>query len=132
MNSNLVRKLIISLFLFLQVFTYALASGVIINGQLLSKNELTVLEHNIGTRILPGNYLSDGDCWVNLTNGQSGCLSNTVGSYGANDTDIYNSRYGSGETNSQQDWSHWSDAAGGSVGGTGDGCVYTSFGWSNC
>ncbi len=60
--------------------------------------------------------------------GQSGCLSKTVGNYGANDTDIYNSRYGSGETNSQQDWSHWSDAAGGSVGGTGDGCVYTSFG----
>jgi hypothetical protein len=44
----------------------------------------------------------------------------------------YISRYGSGEWNGKGDWNHWSNAAGGAVGGTGDGCIYTTFGWSNC
>ena len=30
------------------------------------------------------------------------------------------------------DWNHWSNAAGGAVGGSADGCIYTTFGWSNC
>jgi hypothetical protein len=41
---------------------------------------------------------------------------------------------GSGSQYSDGSWIHSSNVAGGSVGGTGDGCVYTSVGggWSNC
>lgn len=102
-----------------------LGSGdVYVNGQQLSRVEIRRLEHDIGTRIAPGHYLYDSasGCWHNQTNGTSGCLSGD-GSYG--------SRYGSGYHNAQS-WNHWSNAAGGGVGGTADGCVYTTFGWSNC
>jgi len=46
----------------------------------------------------------------------------------------YNSRYGSGSQYSDGSWIHSSNAAGGSVGGTSDGCIYTNVGggWSNC
>lgn len=100
------------------------ASEVIINGQLLNREQITMLENSIGTRIVPGNYISNGDCWVNLSNGASGCLSNGSG-------DRF-SRYGSGSRSANGDWNHWSDAAGGGVGGTSDGCIYTTYGWSNC
>jgi hypothetical protein len=104
--------------------TASSATHVIINGYQLNDRELASLEAQLGTRVTPGYYLVDyrSGCWINQSNGQRGCLGNS-GSY--------TSRYGSGERNSRGDWSHWSDYAGGSVGGTGDGCVY-AFGWSNC
>ena len=97
-----------------------MASNVMINGYWLDTYELAALERQIGMRVMPGVYLADGVCWVNLTTGQQGCLG------GAGDV---HSRYGSGERNAQGDWSHWSNMAGG--GGTADGCVY-AFNWSNC
>ncbi|MGD8593488.1 MAG: hypothetical protein PVF82_11680 [Gammaproteobacteria bacterium] len=99
---------------------------VMINGRLLSAQEVTTLERQLGTRVVPGNYLYNAanGCWFNLANGTQGCLGQSVMNYF--------SRYGSGERTSDGSWSHYSGAAGGSVGGTGDGCVYTSFGWSNC
>ncbi len=100
------------------------ASEVVLNGQVLSYQEKAVLEQQIGQAIMPGNYISDGDCWINLSTGANGCLSQrTVNTF---------SRYGSGEYNGAGDWNVWSNAAGGAVGGTSDGCVYTTFGWSNC
>lgn len=99
------------------------ASNVMINGYLLNTYELAALERQIGVRIAPGVYLANQGCWVNLTTGQSGCLGGSSGQY--------SSRYGSGERNSQGNWSHWSDMAGGGVGGTSDGCIY-AFNWSNC
>jgi hypothetical protein len=101
-----------------------LASGVIINGRILSQQEKTSMEMQIGQTIVPGNYISDGDCWMNLSTGASGCLSQqSVNTY---------SRYGSGSYDGAGNWNVYSGAAGGAVGGTSDGCVYTSFGWSNC
>jgi len=46
----------------------------------------------------------------------------------------YNSRYGGGSQYADGSWNHYSSVAGGAVGGTADGCVYTSVagGWSNC
>jgi|TARA_Y100000294_G_scaffold121755_1_gene113227 hypothetical protein len=46
----------------------------------------------------------------------------------------YNTRWAGGNQSSDGSWSHYSGLAGGSVGGTSDGCVYTSIagGWSNC
>ena len=102
----------------------AFASGVVLNGQVLSALEKAAMELQIGQPIPPGNYLSDGDCWVNLSTGSSGCLSQqTVDTY---------SRYGSGSYDAAGNWNVYSGAAGGAVGGTSDGCVYTTFGWSNC
>lgn len=100
-------------------------SSVAINGYTLTLSELRALELEIGTQVEPGNYLVNfnNGCWINLNNGASGCSTGT--------TDVY-SRYGSGSRDSEGNWNHWSDAAGGAVGGTSDGCVYTTFGWSNC
>lgn len=102
------------------------ASNVIINGQPLSLGELAALEVQLGTRIAPGNYLFNpqNGCWSNLSTGQSGCLGGGSGAY--------NSRYGSGGRDAHGNWNHWSDLSGGAVGGTSDGCIYTSYGWSNC
>ena len=106
----------------------ALANGlapVAINGTQLTVPQLRQLEAQLGSRIAPGNYLVNArGCWVNLPNGTSGCI-------GQGSTDTF-SRYGSGERTSDGSWNHWSNAAGGAVGGTSDGCVYTTFGWSNC
>lgn len=48
----------------------------------------------------------------------------------------YNSRYGSGSNDGQGNWNHYSKPPGSStgmgVGGTSDGCIYTTTGWSNC
>lgn len=98
---------------------------VFINGQQLRATEVATLEAQLGTRITPGYYAVNfqNGCWTNLSTGASGCLGGSSNSYA--------SRYGSGERNAQGDWSHWSDLAGGGVGGTGDGCYY-AFGWSNC
>jgi hypothetical protein len=100
------------------------ASNVSINGYLLNTAELASLEAQLGTRLMPGAYLynAQNSCWLNTTTGHSGCLNNSG---------IYTSRYGSGERHANGDWSHYSNMAGGGVGGTGDGCVY-AFGWSNC
>lgn len=125
MNTKSTSKtLFLSLLVALQMTNTVYASGVIINGQLLSYAEKTAIEKQIGARIQPGNYVSDGDCWVNMSNGASGCLSSgTVNHF---------SRYGSGERNNQGAWNHWSNLANGGVGGTSDGCIYTTFGYSNC
>lgn len=100
---------------------------VFVNGYELSPYELHAVEIQSGTRIPPGNYIVDGrtGCWAELDSGAGGCPAQTQGG-------SYGSRYGSGEWNGNGDWNHWSDAAGGAVGGTGDGCIYTTFGWSNC
>ena len=108
----------------------ALANGlapapVAINGTQLTVMQLRQLESQLGTRIAPGNYLVNAQgCWLNLTNGTSGCL-------GQGSIDVF-SRHGSGSRNADGSWNHYSEAAGGAVGGTSDGCVYTTFGWSNC
>lgn len=100
---------------------------VYINGYELSAEELYVTEQQLGARVAPGNYLYDGQsgCWMELDSGRSGCPGSAGGG-------SYISRYGSGEWTGNGDWNHWSNAAGGAVGGTGDGCIYTTFGWSNC
>lgn len=108
----------------LMMCSVAAASDVIINGKVLSYSEKSALEQQIGQKIVPGNYLSNGDCWVNLSNGSSGCLSQSS-------VDTF-SRYGSGSYDNKGNWNVWSDAADGAVGGTSDGCIYTSYGWSNC
>ena len=98
-------------------------SNVAINGQRLTTVQLQQLEISIGSQIAPGAYLVDAQgCWVNLSTGQGGCL-------GSVDTF---SRYGSGERTSDGSWSHYSNSAGMGVGGTADGCIYTTTGWSNC
>lgn len=100
---------------------------VYVNGYELSAQELYAVQMQSGMRIPPGNYIVDGQsgCWAELNTGRSGCTGQSGGG-------SYTSRYGSGESNANGDWNHWSNAAGGAVGGTGDGCVYTTFGWSNC
>lgn len=105
---------------------------VYVNGYELTAQELYVAQQSSGTRIPPGNYLYDGQtgCWLELNSGQGGCPGNA--SNGNSGGGSYISRYGSGEWNGNGDWNHWSDAAGGAVGGTSDGCIYTSFGYSNC
>lgn len=104
-------------------------SNVAINGYVLTRAELANLERQLGSQVMPGAYLYNtyNGCWLNTSNGARGCL----GAAGKTNPGIYNSRYGSGERNANGDWSHYSNAAGGGVGGTGDGCVY-AFGWSNC
>lgn len=100
------------------------SSGVAINGQWLTAEQLAVLQWQLGTTVAPGRYLVDPrtGCWANLDTRASGCP-------GGRDT---HSRYGSGERSGDGSWNHWSNAAGGAVGGTADGCVYTTFGWSSC
>lgn len=105
---------------------------VYVNGHELTPQDLYVAQQRSGARIPPGHYLYDGQsgCWVELNSGRGGCPGNTGG--GNSGGGSYMSRYGSGEWNGAGDWNHWSNAAGGAVGGTNDGCIYTSFGWSNC
>ena len=127
------KRVILMLVIFTMVWTsisFAGAYGkfVAINGQVLSQEQIIALESQLGVVIAPGAYLVDpqSGCWMNINTGQHGC-----GVGGGNGGGQYTSRYGSGEWNSNGDWSHYSNAAGGGVGGTGDGCVY-AFGWSNC
>lgn len=54
------------------------------------------------------------------------------GYYDQGDNYDYAGRWGSGSQYSDGSWNHYSEAAGGAVGGTSDGCIYTTFGWSNC
>ena len=99
------------------------ASNVSINGYRLSVQELVGLQRQLGTVIPAGAYVVDQNgCWANLTTGQNGCPG-TVNAY---------SRYGSGERTSDGSWNHYSNSAGMGVGGTSDGCIYTTTGWSNC
>lgn len=98
-------------------------SNVAIDGQRLTTSQLHALEHEIGSRVMPGSYVVNAaGCWLNLSTGASGCL-------GERSTF---SRYGSGERTGDGSWNHWSNAAGAGVGGTADGCIYTTTGWSNC
>lgn len=103
--------------------TEVVMSSVAINGQRLTQAQLQLLELQVGSRIAPGVYiLNSAGCWWNTTTGASGCL----GSY---DT---HSRYGSGERTGDGSWNHYSNSAGMGVGGSSDGCIYTTTGWSNC
>ncbi len=98
---------------------------VSVNGIQLTQAQWRALEATLGGPVPPGHYLTNPQgCWVNLTTGASGCLNGGGG-------DVH-SRYGSGSRDGRGSWNHWSNAAGGAVGGTSDGCIYTSFGWSNC
>ncbi|MFK7916171.1 MAG: hypothetical protein AB8B93_19825 [Pseudomonadales bacterium] len=100
-------------------------SNVSVNGQRLNTQQLQNLERQIGSRVAPGAYLVDGKgCWVNLSDSTSGCLGARSGGY--------LSRHGSGARSANGDWNHYSRSAGMGVGGTGDGCIYTTTGWSNC
>jgi hypothetical protein len=100
-------------------------SDVAINGQRLTSVQLQVLEQQIGSKVAPGIYLADvNGCWLNLSNATSGCL-------GQGSVTTF-SRYGSGERNNNGDWNHYSRSAEMGVGGTSDGCIYTTSGWSNC
>jgi hypothetical protein len=117
-------------FAFLIATLVAHANGrtlVFVNGYELTPEELYSVQLQSGSRIPPGNYIYDGrtGCWAELNSGRSDCPSYAAGG-------SYGSRYGSGEWNGNGDWNHWSNAAGGAIGGTGDGCMYTTFGWSNC
>ena len=105
---------------------------VAINGVQLTVAQVQQLEAQIGTRIAPGVYVVNAmGCWANLTNGTSGCIGQGGAAGGQGTTDVF-SRYGSGSRYSDGSWNHYSDAADGAVGGTSDGCLYTTFGWSNC
>ncbi len=120
--------LIVSLTLAISTLSPALHaqgwSNVAINGQHLTQSQLSALESQVGTRIAPGAYLVDTrGCWMNLSNGTSGCLGGSVDTH---------SRYGSGERTADGSWNHYSRAADMGVGGTSDGCIYTTTGWSNC
>lgn len=98
-------------------------SNVIINGQRLTQHQRAALERSVGGRIPAGVYLVDNNgCWVNVSTGAAGCL---------HQTSTF-SRYGSGERTSDGSWNHYSNSAGMGVGGTSDGCIYTTTGWSNC
>jgi hypothetical protein len=95
---------------------------VSINGVPLAPQQILQLERQLGGRVESGHYLVRADgCWLNTTSGVSGCLGGSS-----------HSRYGSGSRSGTGDWNHWSNAAGGAVGGSADGCIYTTFGWSNC
>lgn len=99
------------------------ASGVAINGVRLTEGQLYALQMQLRALIPAGSYLlAETGCWVNLSTGASGC-------FGAGD---FHSRYGSGERTTDGSWNHYSDAADMGVGGTADGCIYTTSGWSNC
>lgn len=104
---------------------FAGGSDVYINGLQLTVQQKTALQNAIGTYIAPGSYLVDANsgCWYNQSTGASGCPSTG---------NPYVSRYGSGSYDNSGNWNHWSNAAGGGVGGTSDGCIYTTYGWSNC
>ncbi len=100
-------------------------SDVSINGVPLTQAQKGQLEQSIGVEVLPGRYLVNflNGCWMNVDTGAQGCTQAQTG--------IYNSRYGSGERYSDGSWSHYSNIAGGGVGGTADGCIYAGD-WSNC
>ena len=117
--------------------------AVSINGEQLSGAQVAALEAELGMAIPDGNYLVDPEngCWADLTNGTSGCVSDDAGyagdyeyadDYGDAGGGEYVGRWGSGSYDGAGNWNHYSSAAGGAVGGTSDGCIYTTFGWSNC
>ena len=95
-----------------------------VNGMPLSVMELRQLEMQVGSPIYPGNYIVNWwtGCWVNLSTGAQGCQSGQATF----------SRHGSGSRDADGTWNHYSEAAGGAVGGSSDGCIYTTFGWSSC
>lgn len=98
-------------------------SGVVINGQPLNQAQLMQVQIQLGAYIPSGNYLLDASgCWLETISGASGCIGSVS----------VDSRYGSGERASDGSWNHWSNSAGMGVGGTADGCLYTTSGWSNC
>jgi len=77
-------------------------------------------------------YQDTNTAWTNYGGAQQQVSPNAY--YDAQGNYEYNSRYGGGSQYADGSWNHYSSAAGGAVGGTSDGCVYTSVagGWSNC
>ncbi len=105
-------------------------SNVSVNGVPLTQHQLAGLERQLGGRVPAGNYvLAANGCWMNLNSGARGCFGGSNSGNGSGDV---HSRYGSGSRNGNGDWNHWSDLSKGGVGGTSDGCIYTTYGWSNC
>jgi len=107
------------------------------NGEQLSSAQVAALETELGMAIPDGDYLVDPEsgCWANLTTGISGCANESAGyadDYDRSGSGEYVGRWGSGSYDGAGNWNHYSSAAGGAVGGTSDGCIYTTFGWSNC
>jgi hypothetical protein len=50
-------------------------SNVAVNGELLTRDQLYVLQVQLGTAIPDGNYLFDAQgCWLDLTTNISGCI----------------------------------------------------------
>ena len=100
-------------------------SNVATNGYQLSYEELIALQLQLGVQIPAGNYEVDYQtgCWANLSTGQSNC--------GASNSE-YVGRSGSGSYDTQGNWNHYNSVSGFGVGGTSDGCIYTTSGWSNC
>ncbi|MCZ6711343.1 MAG: hypothetical protein O7B25_13365 [Gammaproteobacteria bacterium] len=53
-------------------------SNVAVNGELLTRDQLYVLQVRLGTAIPDGNYLFDNQgCWLDLTTNVSGCIGST-------------------------------------------------------
>lgn len=125
------KILILALILLVDVAPLAVAnpfastdlSPVVINGQRLTRGELELLQSQLGAYIPPGIYLFDvSGCWLKVDTGEAGCLGGMS----------IDSRHGSGERTTDGSWNHWSNSADLGVGGTADGCIYTTSGWSNC
>jgi len=81
MSTKRFTKTALVALLFIPGVSMAYGSGVIINGQPLSYAEKAALEYQIGVQILPGFYVTDGNCWKNLTLGTSGCLGSPGDAY---------------------------------------------------
>ncbi len=128
-------------------------SDVVVNGERLTVEQVTELQEQFGTLLAPGQYAMDDEgCWIHLSTVATGCLGR--GYYG--DGEMGDDRYGpfaddgsgevvgddgsgvyitgdgSGEITNDGSWNVYSDQAEMGVGGTSDGCIYTTEGWSNC
>jgi hypothetical protein len=76
-------------------------TSVAVNGELLTQEQLYVLQAHLGTAIPAGSYLLDEQgCWLNLTNNVSGCVGDTSTQLIENDP----------EQSPIGTWHHYSDA----------------------
>jgi hypothetical protein len=106
-------------------------TGVFINGVELSQMQVAALYRMTGQIPARGHYLVANGCFAHLESGQVGCPRAVQGGYeygGRSPGAGYGYYGGQGGA-----WFHrGSEASGGySVGGDGNGCVYTP-NWSNC
>jgi len=81
-----------------------------------------------------GTYYSDQDFDYDDGDYDTAFQADSNAHYGNQRSYEYNTRWGGGSRTSNGSWNHYSNLAGGAVGGTSDGCVYTTVagGWSNC